>query len=96
MVYVNMMAGASRPTPEQPRGLVIHNEGPSTVTVRIIVHAAGISAESVTLSAGETHRLDGAVDAPVEVHTKGGMATAFGGHHPIFVIRDGSVLVAPN
>lgn len=90
------MAGASRPTPGQPRGLVVHNEGPSTVTVRIIVHTAGISAESVTLPPGETHRFDGAVDAPVEVHTRDGMATAFGGHDPLFVIRDGSVLVAPN
>jgi hypothetical protein len=90
------MAGASRPTAGTARGLIIHNEGPSTATVHIVVHADGVPTESVTLAAGETHRFDGAVDASVEVHTKGGMATAFGGHDPLFVIRDGSVLVAPN
>jgi hypothetical protein len=90
------MAGASRPTAGPTRGPVVHNEGPSTVTVHIVVHAAGVRTESVTLAAGETHALDDAVEAPVELHTSDGMATAFGGHDPLFVIRDGSVLVAPN
>jgi hypothetical protein len=90
------MAGASRPTAGPTRGLVVHNEGPSTATVHIVVHADGVPTESVTLAAGETHALDEAVEAPVEVHTSGGTATAFGGHDPLFVVRDGSVLVAPN
>lgn len=90
------MAGASRPSSGETRGLVVHNEGPSAVTVRIIVHAPGVAAESVSLSAGETHRLAESVEAPVEVHTRDGMATAFGGHDPLFVVRDGTVLVAPN
>ncbi|MEF8809167.1 hypothetical protein [Natronomonas sp.] len=89
------MARASRPMADPSRGLLVHNEGPSTTDVHIVVHAAGVSTETVTLTAGETHTLAEPVDAPVEVHTNGGMATAFGGNDPLFVVRDGSVMVAP-
>jgi hypothetical protein len=76
--------------------VLVHNEGPAAATVRIVVHAAGVTTESVTLSPGESHRLEGPIEAPVEVLAHEGMATAFGGHDPLFVVRDGSVLVAPN
>jgi hypothetical protein len=92
----HMMAGASRPASKPSRGPLVHNEGPSTATVRIVVHVAGVSTETVTLAVGETHALTDHVEAPVEVHTSGGMATALGGNDPLFVVRDGSVMVATN
>ncbi len=79
-----------------PRGPVIHNEGPSTATVRIVVSAAGVSTETVRLAPGETHALAEPIESAVEVHTHDGMATASGGDDPLFVVRDGSVMVAPN
>lgn len=90
------MAGASRPAAGPSTGVHVHNEGPSTETVRIVVHATGVRTESVTLEAGETHRFGEGVEAPVEIHTRDGMATAYGGTDPFFVVREGRVLVAPN
>ncbi|MFT4885303.1 MAG: hypothetical protein ACI8U4_002825 [Natronomonas sp.] len=81
---------------DSSRGLFVHNEGPSTTSVHIVVHAADVSPETVTLAPGETHTLAESIEAAVEVHTTDGMATAFGGNAPIFIVRDGSVIVTPN
>jgi hypothetical protein len=89
------MPGASRPVSTEPVEMAVHNEGPSAVEVRGVVHGDGVVVRELPLSPGETDALSAPAGAPVEVHTPAGFATAMAAPGALFVVRDGGVLVAP-
>jgi hypothetical protein len=88
------MAGASRSTGTAAVEVSVHNEGPSAVDVRAIVHGDGVVDHGLSLAPGETATLPAPTGAPIEVYAPSGSATALAGDGPLFVVRDGSVLVA--
>ncbi|MFQ3320637.1 MAG: hypothetical protein ACI8UR_002312 [Natronomonas sp.] len=88
------MARAGRRDATGPTEPTVHNEGPSTATIRIVVHDDGVSAESVTLDAGDSHTITVPSGVPIEVHAANGTVTANATRAPLFIVREGRVLVA--
>lgn len=90
------MSGTHRSSGRTRPRTTVHNEGSSSVVVRIVVHGDRSTVESVQLAAGESHTVRETDGGAIEVHTRKGMATTLAGSAPLVVIRDGRVLVAPN
>lgn len=88
------MAGASRPAATEYVEVAIHNEGPSVVDVRAVVHGDGVVVHSMALEGGETGTLSAPTGSPVEVHAPVGTATTLAAHGAFFVVREGRVLVS--
>lgn len=89
------MARADHTTGVGPDGPSVHNDGPMAVRVQVLVHGHSVTAETVELAPGETVDVPAAPSDAVEVHADGGTATAPAGTRPAFVVREESVLVAP-
>lgn len=89
------MARANRAGATPREGPTVHNEGPTPVTVRIVVRADTTDAESVTLDAGASRAVGTPPTAVVEVHAADGSAAAEANTDPLFVVREGHVLVSP-
>lgn len=72
----------------------VHNDGSEPVGVRVVVHGDGFDVEAVSLHPGDSHVLTVAPGASVEIHTGDESAAAPAEGDPIFVVRDGGVVVA--
>lgn len=89
------MARADRSSGVGPGGPTVHNDGDEHVSVWVLVRGPTVTVETVELAPGETVPIVAAPADGVEVHADGGTATATAGTRPAFVVREGSVLVAP-
>lgn len=90
------MAKAGRRLTTGPNEPTVHNEGPGAVRVQVVVDGDNVSIETVELEPGESHEIPARPGTRVEVHTGQGTATALVTRAPIFLVRDGRVLVAPD
>lgn len=90
------MAKAGRRLTTGPNEPTVHNEGPGTARVQVVVDGDSVSTESVRLDPHESHEIQAQPGTRVEVHTGQGTATALATRAPIFLVRDGRVLVAPD
>lgn len=89
------MARADRLTGVGPDGPTVHNGGSVAATVRVLVRGPAVSAETLELAPGETVPVPASPSESIEVHVDDGTATTPAGTNPTVVVRDGSVLVAP-
>lgn len=73
----------------------VHNDGETTVSVGVRVHDDDVAVRLIVLDPGESTTVSAPPHSTVEVHTPDGSATAPASGSPLFVVRDGSVVVAP-
>ncbi len=83
--------------PAEGNGPLVLNEGTERAVAHVIVTGANGSgsAEVVTLDPGGAHGVPAAGGGSVEVHTGAESASAPADTAPLFVLRDGRLLVAP-
>lgn len=81
--------------PTDAAGATVHNARPATTAVRVVVGREGGVGEALELAPEESHTVAIPDGAYVEVHTEEGTAAAPAAESPLFVVRDGRVLVVP-
>lgn len=89
------MARTDRPWTAAYASPTVHNAGSEPVGVRVVVHGDVVTATALTLDPGESHAVSSSRGDSIEIYTRSGSATAPAASGPLFVVRDGRVLVSP-